>query len=535
MNTHILTLKAAFISAGLSAQLYTPSSADLYINGSNSNKIEHTGSDYWVNSNNTRAMYLMVGDGSSPYLYWVKDTFSNGFLLPLANNTVINTQSQKGDPDVVISANGVRAMAVFVAEDIQQNTRLYAQRYQRPNVTSTFWSYLGTPILITSGDASNPISCPNMDAGSSGRAVIVFQRADTIYCTTINIATGALSPAAPFAESIGFGAFAGYREPDVAIFSAPMAGTETVFITCTGTNYATEEILVHETTLNNLAAANTGGNTFTGLDNGLWGEFQYPRIAVHWTTSLVNANQLWTVTYHKKDQITGANDILAVVNHYGVISAPVYVNNVNPQDRLTVNQTPCVAYSGKYIVICWAFADAQGTYGLDNLDILVRKYNLDGVVETAWQNSYSLVNSDIAGGQYSPSVTDCRIGDAQNGDTRFCWYQHDETAPNTLAFRKSNFTRTNLRQTDANDSAKTAVLRIYPQPASDVIYFQSAPSPEAAFAFYNSSGMLVRIETVTGNDSGIYQICTADLPAGIYIAEMRTALAREKIKFIISK
>lgn len=537
MKSYTLILIGTFIFAQITAQMYQPSSPDLYINGSNSNKIEHTGSDYWVNTTNTRAMHIMAGDGSTPYLYWVKDTFSYGFLLPLANNATINAQSQKGDPDVVVSANGVRAMAVFVAEDIQQNTRLYVQRYQRPNVTSTFWSYLGTPVLITSGDASNPISCPNIDAGGSGRAAIVFQRGDTIYCATINIATAALAPAAPFAVSTGFGGFAGYRHPDVAVYTAPSAGTESVFITCTGTDYVNEEILVHETTMNSLAVANTGGVTHTGLDNGLWGEFQYPRIAAHWTTTQPNANQLWAVVYHKKELVLGGNDILAVVNHYGVISAPIYVNNVNPQDRLAVNQTPCVAYSGKYIVICWTYADVSGTYGLDNLDILVRKYNIDGLVDLAWQSSYSLVNSDIANGQYSPSVTDCRIGNAQNGDTRFCWYQHEETAINRLAFRKSNFARTNLRQADRNEFTQAGTLHVYPQPAADVVFISSAAlaAPEATISFYNCNGQLLHTATANPNSSGVYQISTADLPAGVYIAEMTSALVNEKTKLIVSK
>lgn len=516
MKNNVLFTVLTVAALEADAQIYPTSSPDNYIASSNSNKVQNTGADYWQNSTGSRSMYLMVSDGSNPSLYWVKNSFYSGYQMALANNVTINAQAEMGDPDIVVNSSGVRALSVFIATDALNETRLYIQRYQRADQLSTFWSYLGSPVLIAQSTSDAPILCPNADITAGGIVVIVYQKTDTIWSQTINISTGLLLPVGPIPISTHFTNNVSCRQPDVSIYSPTTPLQETAYITCINDHAGTEEILVHQLPVTQLQLGVGNGNTANNIYTSNSGWLKAPRISTQWTNSNLNAFNNWGVTFTDHDPGNNTYDILAVVNYYGAISAPVLINNINAIDRQSINAMPCITYSENYIVIGWAYHDQFSQYGLNGFDILSRKLEWNGNYATNWTSNYSLVNSDNIDHQYAPSVTDCRIGNYQNGTTYFCWYQHDANYSTKIGFRRSLHSNSNLRldqKTEKND------IRLYPNPAKNnvTLQFENSDTELTLISIYSLTGELIYEEQITSFDlSGQHTVNIESLTNGVY-------------------
>ena len=81
------------------------------------------------------------------------------------------------------------------------------------------------------------------------------------------------------------------------------------------------------------------------------------------------------------------------------------------------------------------------------------------------------------------------------------------------------------------DVDKKASITIYPNPVDKTIFIKSTLIlSNAVLQIYTASGRLVKKSVLNGN--GILSVAVADLPAGMYFAEITNALLKENIRFI---
>jgi hypothetical protein len=526
---------ALLVSGLMPAQTYAPSGADKYVTNSNSVDVRNTGSDSWSNVGITNTMHVMVCDGNIPSFGWSNEAATPvSGRINLASSLGINSIAK--DPDVSIDATGTRALSVFLTSNTMGQTRVYYQRYQRTSPTATVWTLLGTSTAITPlAAATTPYTTPNIEVSNTGRVVVTYAQSGNLYCTTINISTGAMAPTTPVSMALMLPAgLYQFRTPDVAVYTST-GGVETAIFTYVGDDGSTDEIftstiLVNDIVISNIAAGTPSGSYHTSLSK--W--FSEPRIATMWTYAFGGPND-WTIVVGEHDPSNVIPDyiIYNITSDNGIINGPLQLNNATGtgNEQLCPNVQPCVTYSGDYIVVAWAHEDCSPPYLVNNTgyNIIARKLTFDGNVASPWASMYSLVNADVVNKQAVPSLSDCRFSNNQTSRTRYCWYQDDAAFTNKrLAYRFSPYSATNVRLAEETESqseiAPVISLSVNPNPASSQVSISLpiAQDETAVLRIFSADGKLVSEEQLNGSLLTNYMVNTDAWENGLYLVRIQS-------------
>lgn len=541
MKKRLLIGAALFTAALLQAQMYAPASVDRYVTGSTSLNVQNTGSDSWSNVGITNTMHVMVSDGTVPSFGWSNEAAGPvSGRINLASSAGINSIAK--DPDVAIDAAGTKAISVFYTLSGTGQTRVYFQRYSRASNVATVWTLLGVSTPLTALSlVGQPHSSPNIEISNTGRVAVVFAQNGRVYSTVIQIATGVVTPAAPFILSSSFPPSGGtdvFKNPDVAVYTST-GGTETANVTYVRDDGSFDDLYTYQVTVANLSIGSGVGIASPVLHSTLSGWFSAPRIACLWTYAF-GSPDFWTVVVGEHDPLNIVPDyiIYNVTSDAGVINGPFQINNVLGTEQLCPNTQPCVTYSGDYIVAAWTYTDCGSSPLLLNntgANIIARKLTWNGNIAGPWAASYSQVNADLLDAQTCPSLSDCRFSNNQTSRTRYCWYQNDPAFVNKhLAYRWSAYNTTNLRlgnteneTTEATEPAKAEsnpVLNAFPNPASTELTLNLAltETDNSTVRVFSADGKMILDEQVNGSLlNSNYKVNTENWADGIYLVRIQ--------------
>lgn len=160
----------------------------------------------------------------------------------------------------------------------------------------------------------------------------------------------------------------------------------------------------------------------------------------------------------------------------------------------------------------------DNTYGLEEYEVCISTTDDD-------PSSFTMVASGIAPVEDWKEVT-VDLSDYAGQDVYVAIHC---VSPNVYIFMVDDIKITKPTS-GIDDVTSSATLKLYPNPASDVVVISAAGQEIEAVNIYSTSGALVGNINATGSEAR-YNV--SGLPSGVYFARIYTSTGAQVIKFMV--
>ena len=467
-------------------------------------------------------------DGASPSWSWDLGGFTG--TQPIAG-TGFGTVS---DPDIVADPTAApgseRVLIVYIL-----NGRVFFEVHQRFGFA---FANIVPPTMINGG--ATPCSFPNVDVSRLGNVAFTYTQNGTVFGRGYNLPALALSPA--LVPISGCSGSTNNDRSDVAIFEpsiTPGDWVNFVYVATYGTSSARLclQRIPFATLFGGGAPSCVFGN-FHFLDGVSLSteQFGIPRIACPTQfisffdpkdlsivcLKYVNSTATYFVENYTHQAMSWGVDNF---NQNTINNAPFNISNCG-------NKYAAISYVGRFIIPVWIHEDCNGLIpgSGGNLDVVARQLNTNG---NPWFfGTYSVVNTNVAGGQYWPSVAG-RFSSAYDGF--YCFY--DQPTQDVL-YKSSYFYNQSLKLHEEEEVAEEAAeFGVFPNPITEnanITFSIGENEVGQEIAVFDVSGKQVARYNISNRGEGNHTIAWEEngqrLPAGLYIVHLVTDQRSETLK-----